>query len=30
VSIFGGTDVKTSRGRRRRGLPPLPPPPPHP
>jgi hypothetical protein len=26
VSIFGGTDVKTSRGRRRRGLP-LPPPP---
>jgi Domain of unknown function (DUF1707)/Cell wall-active antibiotics response 4TMS YvqF len=30
VSIFGGTDVKTSRGRRRRGLPPLPPPPPPP
>jgi hypothetical protein len=27
VSIFGGTDVTTRRGRRRRGLPPPPPPP---
>jgi hypothetical protein len=29
VTIFGGTDVTTRRGRRRRGVP-LPPPPPHP